>query len=138
MAVEEPPKKKFSVVSEDSTDEEKLDAKPESYEAFRVDSQVRPSNALLDFWKSNGSQRAIAYNHLYDIAFSSKEGLVLTFSEHIITLKGHCLKNRLYDQLKRHRVVWIWEALPQEAKLAGDTDTVVTEIKIEPRFQEQP
>lgn len=109
-----------------------LDVRPEHYKAFAVDDQVRPSNALIDFWFASGNQRAISYNHLYDVAWNRSEGLVLTFSDHKVTLRGHGLE-ALYRGLKRHRIVYVWEASSQEAITAADNQPVVTAIDIQPR-----
>lgn len=109
-----------------------VDLRPDDYRAFGMDSQVRPSNALIDFWFSNGNQRAISYNHLYDIQYNRSEGLTLTFSEHSVTITGHCLDD-LYRGLKRHRIVFVWEAGSQEELVAADDQPVVTKIDIQLR-----
>lgn len=126
-----PPKKKFDVLNKQ--DEDELDILPDEYEAYNIERQPRSCFALLDFCLSNGDHQAIAYNHLYDITFNRSEGLVLTFSEHVVQIKGRRLED-LYRQLKRHRVIWVWEAGPQEDKLANAKDSVITKITITERF----
>lgn len=111
-----------------------LDDRPQDYTAFSIDMQVRPSNALIDFWMANGDQHAIAYNHLYDVQWQRSDGLQLTFSDHLVIIRGHRL-DRLYRGLKRHRVVFIWAASEQEARLADEDEELVTAIAIQPRHQ---
>lgn len=109
-----------------------VDDRPEEYKAFAIDDQVRPTNALIDFWLANGDQRAISYNHLYDVAWNRSEGLELTFSDHKVVVRGHALEG-LYRGLKRHRIVYVWEAAKQEAMAAAEGQPVVTRIEIQPR-----
>lgn len=109
-----------------------LDVRPEEYKAFAIDDQVRPSNALIDFWFANGDQHAIAYSHLYHVAWKRSEGLTLYFSDHEVTIRGHGLE-ALYRGLKRHRVVYIWEATKQEAMAAADDQPVVSSMDVQPR-----
>jgi len=108
------------------------DVRPDKYQAFRTDPQARPSVAMLDFWFSDGNQRAIAYTHLYDIAYNVSEGLELTFSGHVVTIRGYGL-NDLYRGLKRHRIVFIWEADTPTTRIVGEQEPVVTKILIQPR-----
>ena len=110
------------------TADDDLDTRTDDYQAFRVDPQVRPSNALLDFWFANGDQRAISYNHLYDVEFTPPQ-LVLTFSQHQIEIEGEHLLD-LYNNLKRHRIVYIWEADHTEANQASNDEPVVRSIKV--------
>ena len=109
-----------------------LDDRPKDYKAFSLDMQLRPSNALIDFWMADGDQHAIAYNHLYDVQWQRSDGLLLNFSDHRLTINGHRL-DRLYRGLKRHRVIFIWAATEQEARLAGEEAELVTDISIQPR-----
>ena len=111
-----------------------LDTRPEDYTAFRIDPQVHPSNALIDFWQSDGNQRAIAYTHLYDNAWNRSAGMVLTFSEHQVSIQGTNLE-QLYRALKRHRIVFVWEASSQEAISIAEGEAVVRSIVIGPRQQ---
>lgn len=118
--------------SKPQPEDEQLDTRPESYRAFRTDPQARPSNALLDLWFESGNQRAISYSHLYDVQFDRSTGLVLAFSEHEVVVEGHCL-DQLYRDLKRHRVVYIWEASEQDSNLATDSQPLVTGITVRSR-----
>lgn len=120
----------------DTAEDFELDDRPSDYVAFRIDPQPRPSNALLDFWKNDGDQRSFAYSHLYDVEFRRSEGLILTFSEHQVAVQGYRLE-KLYQGLKRHRVVFVWEASSQEALTAEEDAPVVAEITIRPRQQPQ-
>ena len=109
------------------------DLRPQAYRAFRTDPQARPSNALIDFWMKDGNRRALSYSHLYDIAFDPSLGMELTFSEHTVTIKGYALEE-LYRGLKRHRIVYVWEADAPSALLSDENEPRVTSIQIQPRF----
>ena len=111
---------------------EELDIKPKDYRPYAVDSQVRPSNAMIDFWLASGNQRAIAYTHLYDVEYDPSKGLVLSFSDHVITVAGRML-GELYRGLKRHRIVYIWEADPPTVRLTPPKLPVITEVVIQNR-----
>ena len=112
-----------------------LDARPVDYVAYRIDPQTRPSNALLDFWQSDGDQRSFAYSHLYDVEFRRSEGILITFSEHQVIVRGHRL-DKLYQGLKRHRIIFVWEASSQEALTAEEDASIVTDIDIRLRPQQ--
>ena len=109
-----------------------LDIRPKDYRAFAVDSQVRPSNAMIDFWLASGNQRAIAYTHLYDVEYDPSQGLVLSFSDHVVHISGRFL-SELYRGLKRHRIVYVWEADPPTVRLTPPKTPVISEIKIQSR-----
>ena len=115
-----------------TVDGEDLDKRPPDYTAFRLDPQVRPSNALIDFWLSDGDQRAFSYSHLYDVEFRRSEGLIITFSEHQVLVQGRMLDD-LHSSLKRHRAVFVWEASSQDGMLAGEDQPIVTKIDIQTR-----
>ena len=125
---------KFGLVQGGRIDHEldDLDIRPEDYRAYALDRQARPSNAMLDFWLSNGNQKAIAYTHLYDVDFDPSTGLVLTFSEHVVVVAGRNL-DELYRGLKRHRVIYLWEADPPTVKLSTMGEPVITQISIQSR-----
>ncbi|MCA9217421.1 MAG: hypothetical protein KDB27_30340 [Planctomycetales bacterium] len=129
---------KYNLGSEstDGREDFELDDRPVDYVAYRIDPQARPANALLDFWKSDGDQRSFAYSHLYDVEFKRSEGIILTFSEHQITVRGRRL-DKIYQGLKRHRVVFVWEASTQEEFTAEEEATIVSEIDIRLRPQPQ-
>ena len=61
--------------------------------------------------------------------------MVLTFSQHRISIKGWGL-HELYRQLKRHRIVYIWEADKKQEEFASDDQPTVTTIKIDDLFPE--
>jgi len=113
-------------------EEEPGDLRPETYQAFRTDPQVRPSHAMLDLWYRNGDQEAVEYNHFYKVHYKRSLGIIITLSEDVVTIEGHGL-DRLHSDLKRHRVIFIWEASEQDAALAGDHQPVITKIEIKPR-----
>jgi len=117
-------------VQKNVASDEELDTRPKDYQAFRVDAQVKPSNAMLDLWFKDGNQRAMSYNHLYDVEFNPSEGMVLTFSQHRVTIEGHLLDD-LYRALKRHRIVYIWEADSTEANLIEDDQPLVKELHVQ-------
>ena len=110
-----------------------IDLRPSAYVAYRIDPQERPANAMLDLWFHNGNQRAIAYMHLYAIEFEPSQGMRLTFSEHLVTIRGYRL-NELYRYLKRQRIAFIWEATPPE-KLLAQSQPCITAIVVKPRFE---
>ncbi|MCA9216798.1 MAG: hypothetical protein KDB27_27200 [Planctomycetales bacterium] len=112
----------------DGLDEQ--DLRPENYKAFGIDSQVRPSNAMIDFWLVDGSEKAFAYTHLYDAAYDPSSGIILNFSGHRVTLLGRKL-HELYRAIKRHRVVYVWEADPPTTRLTPPGTPVITRIVIE-------
>ena len=128
-------KDRFNLGTEHTSDAlDDTDIRPEDYQAFKTDPQVKPSNALIDFWLRGGNQRAFSYSHLYDIDFNPSSGMKLTFSEHYVTIKGHGL-DKLYRGLKRHRIVYVWEADSPSQLLADEEEAQVTSIEIKPRFE---
>lgn len=108
------------------------DRRPDTYLAFGIDPDSRPVNAMLDLWFRDGNQRALAYTHLYDIAYNASEGLELTFSGHVVTVLGHGLLD-LYRGLKRHRIAYIWEADSPTARIVGEQEPLVTNIALRAR-----
>lgn len=124
---------KFGLVQGGSEkDLDELDIRPADYRAYAIDSQVRPSNAMIDFWFASGNQRAMAYTHLYDVEYDPSKGIVLSFSEHVVYVNGRLL-SKLYRGLKRHRIVYIWEADPPTARLVESNTPVVTKIVLKHR-----
>ncbi len=109
---------------------DELDLRPPEYKAYGIDPQARPSNAMLDFWLVSGNERAFAYTHLYDADFNPSLGIVLTFSDHQVTVHGRHLRE-LYRAIKRHRVVYVWEADEPTVRLLPASVPVVTRILIQ-------
>ena len=121
--------KHLQLVQKPESADQQLDIRPESYDAFRIDPQLRPSNLMLDLWFKNGNQHCLAYNHLYGVELEPSIGMILTFSQHRVEVEGHHLLE-LYNALKRSRVVYIWEADHIEANQAADDQPVVTRLQV--------
>lgn len=99
------------------------------YQAFGVSRRAFGGESLIDFITRDGNHHALTYSHLYDITFNPSTGIEISFSDHVVTLKGRCLKQG-YEQLLRQRIVWISEAIESQGRLLGDGQPVVSEIRI--------
>lgn len=80
---------------------------------------------------NDGRGKALAYSHLYSVDFSlDYTELVLTFSGHIVRVKGRQLKNILRE-LEDHRCPLIEQADPIQATTKGAEEAVVLGLEIE-------
>lgn len=122
------PQKKYRVMTDAEPDDDVL---PQDYKAFAFES--KPSHALINFHFRNGDQQSLAYGHLYHVSFDRSDGLVLTFSEHLVQIRGSNLRD-MHRYLTRNAVIWVWEANDQQQLIAEDNTSIVTEVNIVPRF----
>ncbi|MCA9178420.1 MAG: hypothetical protein KDB14_28360 [Planctomycetales bacterium] len=102
------------------------------YQPFGISRRAWGGEPFVDFISKTGDHHAIAYTHLYDIAFNPSAGIVLQFSDHFVRIAGIGLAD-VYAQLLRQRVVFICEADHAAASIAEQGQTTVTRLSIEAR-----
>lgn len=104
------------------------------YQAFGISRRAFGGEPLIDFVSRSGNHHALTYSHLYDITFDPSSGIELQFTDHVVSLKGRCLKEG-YGQLLRQRVVWLSEAPATAERSAVPGEAVITEITIKPKHE---
>lgn len=107
------------------------------YRAFAASRNPRRVETMLDLVFRSGAHESLSYAHLYQISFDPSNGLLLNFTDHLVTIQGHRLLD-LYRYLKNHRVTYICEADLPTAKLVGESEAVVNEISINLKEGRQP
>ena len=83
--------------------------------------------AMLDFRGHNAVSCALPYQHLAAMVFHPVEGITLEFQEHRIAIRGRNLRP-LYDQLLRHRVIFVQE---EDFDDTPESETFVDSITVE-------
>lgn len=82
---------------------------------------------MLDFRGHNAVSCALPYQHLAAMVFHPVEGITMEFREHRIAIRGRNLRP-LYDQLLRHRVVFVQE---EDFDATPESETFVDSITVE-------
>ena len=95
----------------------------------------RDRAVMLELRHANGGITALSYSWLESAEFNPSEGITLSFSGKTVILIGRNLNTvcrpgvRLFEELTRHRVLWIREADEDASAGSLETDVVVDEVK---------
>ncbi len=102
------------------------------YRAFGVSRKAWGGEPMIDLILRDGNRHSLPYARLDEMQFNPSKGIVLRFSDYVVTLQGQRLGEG-YQQLLAHRVVFVAEA-GRAAQLALDAQApVVTTLLIEAR-----
>lgn len=82
----------------------------------RINTKV--GQLTVRFSKVDGSGWSFSYSHLYRITFTDKAGLVLEFSDHVVTISGRNLGKTL-DYLEEHKAKEVSETKRPEMEPDG-------------------
>lgn len=133
-STKEAPKRQYSVLPDNEPeDAATYKGRPPNYQSHGKHSGR--GQAALEFWKNDGRDYSRSYSHLYGVD-PLDDGFVITFTEHVVTIRGRRLW-QLFRDVNRNVAIYIWEATPQEDRLADKDASVVTQITIKDRFSEQ-
>ncbi|GAB5515196.1 hypothetical protein [Rhodopirellula baltica] len=116
--------------SKDTIDDD-LDvyADSDDYRAFGYSRKPVSSDPMINFIDSTGTQTAFAYGHLYQTKYDPSEGIVIEFTEHVVSIRGRRL-GEAFAKLVSQRVVFVAEADRPTAVLVPDDLPVVTRLEI--------
>lgn len=84
----------------------------------------------LDFRWLDGRRRALAYAHLVEVTLQPPDRLEIRFTDAIVAITGSRL-GVLYQELIRHRVLYICTIDPLHAALLPDEEPEVFDITFE-------
>ena len=103
----------------------------QQYRAVGISRKGFGGEPMIDFISREGNHQCFGYSYLYRIGFDPSEGLTLEYTNHIITIEGR----RLADKLRffnAHRVIFVVEADDATIRLMDKSEeAVVTAVRIE-------
>jgi hypothetical protein len=116
---------------EDALDELEDDYDPDGeYRAFSASRLGLRSEVMLDLVFRTGKHESLSYAHLYCLSYDPTDGIVMQFTDHVVSIRGHKLKD-LYRYLRSHRVIFICEADSPTSKLLATNEAIVNAIAVE-------
>ncbi|MCD0458134.1 hypothetical protein [Roseiconus lacunae] len=101
----------------------------QGYRAFGFNRRSINAEPMIDFITSQGVHEPLAYSHLYRIHFDPSDGIMIEFTDHVVTIQGRALREG-FQKLFFHRVVFVAEADRPTAAIVPESDPVVTSLTI--------
>ena len=101
--------------------------------AFGASRKQWGGDPMVDFITRDGNHQTFNYSHMYRVTFNPSEGLIVEFTNHVVTIVGKQLRD-MHRFFTAHRIVFVCEADDATQKLMQTNDEpVVTKLTIEDR-----